>query len=229
MDIRHAGIRRIADASDLGTVTNAQVLQYNSATKKFDGVTLSLSDSTISGILPIAKGGTGVASASAARTGLGLAIGTDVQAYDADLLAIAALSHADGDFMVSNGSAWVAESGATARASLGLTGTVITTDNLSDITSVGTLSAAAITQTGTSGNGLYVLRDLASGSTDSPLVRINNTNASDDQTAVEIAQDGSGAILDLKSDGVTVLKIVMPLDFKSSTAPEPSCAISTAV
>jgi len=55
MDIRHAGIRRIADASDLGTVTNAQVLQYNSATKKFDGVTLSLSDSTISGTLPIAK------------------------------------------------------------------------------------------------------------------------------------------------------------------------------
>jgi predicted RecA/RadA family phage recombinase len=47
--------------------------------------------------------------------------GTDVQAYDADLLAIGALAKTDGNIIVGNGTTWVAESGATARTSLGLT------------------------------------------------------------------------------------------------------------
>lgn len=47
-------------------------------------------------------------------------IGTDVQAYDADLTAIAALTPTDSNIIVGDGSTWVAESGATARTSLGL-------------------------------------------------------------------------------------------------------------
>ena len=43
------------------------------------------------------------------------------QALDSDLTAIAALLNTDGNFIVGNGTTWVAESGATARASLGLT------------------------------------------------------------------------------------------------------------
>jgi len=50
----------------------------------------------------------------------GLTIGTDVQAWDADLDTLAALAKTDNNFIVGNGTAWVAESGATARTSLGL-------------------------------------------------------------------------------------------------------------
>ncbi len=76
--------------------------------------------SQVTGVLPVANGGTGGATAAAARTALGLAIGSDVQAYDADLDAISALAKTDGGIIVGNGSAFVLETGATARTSLGL-------------------------------------------------------------------------------------------------------------
>lgn len=46
--------------------------------------------------VPVTDGGTGASSASSARTNLGLAIGTDVEAWDADLDALAALSSSAG-------------------------------------------------------------------------------------------------------------------------------------
>jgi len=45
---------------------------------------------------------------------------TGYQVSDADLTAIAALAHTDGNFIIGDGDAWVAESGDTARISLGL-------------------------------------------------------------------------------------------------------------
>jgi len=67
--------------------------------------------------------------------GVSSAIQTQIdakQASDADLTAIAALAKTDGNLIVGNGSTWVAESGATARTSLGL-GTISTqaSDNVS--------------------------------------------------------------------------------------------------
>ena len=60
------------------------------------------------------------ADAAAGRTTLGVVIGTNVQAYDAQLAALAGLAVTDGGFIVGNGSNFVLESGATVRTSLGL-------------------------------------------------------------------------------------------------------------
>jgi len=60
------------------------------------------------------------ANAGDQRTTMGVAIGSDVQAWDAQLDDIAALAVTDSNFIVGNGAAWLAESGATARTSLGV-------------------------------------------------------------------------------------------------------------
>lgn len=55
----------------------------------------------------VADGGTGASTASGARTNLGVAIGTDVQAYDAHLDDLAAISPAQGDIIYFDGTDWV--------------------------------------------------------------------------------------------------------------------------
>ena len=62
----------------------------------------------------------GIADAAAGRTALELVVGTNVQAYNAQLAAIAGLAVTDGNIIVGNGTTWVAESGSVARASLGV-------------------------------------------------------------------------------------------------------------
>lgn len=66
------------------------------------------------------RGLLGISDAAAGRTALGLVIGTNVQAYNAQLAAIAGLAVTDGNIIVGNGTTWVAESGSVARASLGV-------------------------------------------------------------------------------------------------------------
>ena len=64
--------------------------------------------------LEVAKGGTGAADAATARTNLG------VQALADGLTDISGLAVTDGNIIVADGTNWVAESGDTARTSLGL-------------------------------------------------------------------------------------------------------------
>tara|TARA_B100000963_G_scaffold328429_1_gene316937 strand:+ start:168 stop:1793 length:1626 start_codon:yes stop_codon:yes gene_type:complete len=84
-------------------------------------IAVDLGASSITGTLAVSDGGTGSTSASGARTNLGVAIGSDVQAFDQQLSDIAGLTPTDSNFIVGNGSNFILESGATARASLGLT------------------------------------------------------------------------------------------------------------
>jgi len=115
-------------------------------------IAVDLAASSITGTLAIGDGGTGATSASAARTALGLAIGTNVQAFDAQLSDIAGLTPSDSNFIVGNGSNFVLETGATARASLGVAiGSQVQAydadlDNLSGCQSGGSAALAALTE-----------------------------------------------------------------------------------
>jgi hypothetical protein len=104
-------------------------------------ITLNQIDLTtdVTGALPLANGGTNATTAADARTNLGLAIGSDVQAYDAQLADIAGLTPSDGGFIVGDGTNFVIESGATARTSLGVD--AAGTDNSTDVTLVTTAAS----------------------------------------------------------------------------------------
>ena len=88
------------------------------------------------------------ADAAAVRTTLGLVINTNVQSYSAVTAAIAGLSTSDGNIIVGNGSTFVAESGATARTSLGLGSIATQASNNVSLTG-GTISSAVDIDGGT--------------------------------------------------------------------------------
>jgi hypothetical protein len=94
---------------------------------EFDGTSLFVTNSTparktlaytdsnitgtaanVTGTVALANGGTGATAAAGARTNLGLVVGTDVQAFNSNLGAIAALAQASGNAIISNGTAWTA-------------------------------------------------------------------------------------------------------------------------
>ena len=85
--------------------------------------------------------------ASAQRTTLGLAIGTNVQAYDAQLADVAGLSPTDNGVIIGNGSNFVLETGDTLRTSLGL---AIGTDvaPIASPTFTGTVNASGLILSG---------------------------------------------------------------------------------
>lgn len=108
---------------------------------------LKLDATSITGTLAVSDGGTGGTSASAARTNLGLAIGSDVQAFDQGLADIAGLAVTDGGIIVGDGSNFVLETGATARTSLGAQTLATDLTTLSSCQSGGAAALAALTST----------------------------------------------------------------------------------
>jgi len=103
-----------------GVVLSADLKTNGGLVIESSKIAVKLDASSITGTLAISDGGTGATSASAARTALGVAIGSDVQAYDAQLADIAGLTPTNNEFIVGNGSNFDTETPAQARTSLGL-------------------------------------------------------------------------------------------------------------
>ena len=123
-DVTDAGSSRITVSGGTGVLVGGGsnlTLDVNEGNLDLASIGGSLDvASQVTGALAVANGGTGATTAAGARTNLGLAIGTDVQAYDAQLADIAGMTPTDGNIIVGDGSNFVLESGATARTSLGL-------------------------------------------------------------------------------------------------------------
>ena len=114
----------------LDGVTSAVQTQIDSKQATLTGGATTIASSNLTASRALTSNGSGKVEVSAVTTtelgyldGVSSAIQTQLdakQASDADLTAIGALAKTDGNLIVGNGSTWVAESGATARTSLGL-------------------------------------------------------------------------------------------------------------
>jgi len=100
------------------TSNSGKYLKTDGTNSSWDAIEINTAD--ITGTLAIANGGTGATDAVTARSNLGLAIGTNVQAYDAQLADVAGLTPTDNGVIIGDGTNFVLESGATLRTSLGL-------------------------------------------------------------------------------------------------------------
>jgi len=128
-------------------------------------------------------------------TQLGLVIGTDVQAWDTKLDDIAALTPTDGNFIVGNGTTWVAESGNTAQASLGLLNGVAT--------EMGTTATASDTGNGSLALGAGSAATTASGAFSAAISAGGGTSAASGTGSYQIGPgtNSTGSSIQFLSSG----------------------------
>jgi hypothetical protein len=143
-----------SDITSLSGLTTAlSVAQGGTGSTTADGALDNLGGTTIG------KGVFKAATAAAAQQAMDTEVGVDVQAYDAGLADIAGLAVTDGNFIVGDGANWVAESGATARTSLGL-GTLATLNEVNAATIAdNSVGAAELNVPGNGTAGQYLASD----------------------------------------------------------------------
>jgi len=155
VDVYLNGVKLIS-GTDFTATNGTSVVLTTGATVGDNVEILAYETFAVANALLAANNLSDLSSASTARTNLGLVIGTDVQAYDAQLADVAGLTPTDGNFIVGDGTNFVTESGATAIASLGITSTAAEINlldgvtattaeiNYLDVTTLGTSEASKV-------------------------------------------------------------------------------------
>jgi hypothetical protein len=174
--LQNGGSNVVVD-SDIGSTVqgyDANTAKYDDATANFTGTLQQGGSNVLTGNQTITLSGDASGSGTTAITvtvaddshnhiisnvdGLQTAL-DGKQPLDADLTAIAALANTDGNFIVGNGTAWVAESGATARTSLGL-GSLATLSSVDAATITdNSVGAAELNVPGNGTAGQYLASD----------------------------------------------------------------------
>ena len=205
------------------TVSTGSTIDFSGATVSNGGTftTVTISGGSITGItdLAIADGGTGASTASAARTNLGLAIGTNVQAYDAGLQSISGLSTSSNQMIYTTGTDTYATTSLTSagrallddadasaqRTTLGLGtlatqnansvaitgGTISGISNLSDIGNALPYSFSTTTTDSDPGSGVLRLNNATQNAATQIYIDDEEANAADVSAFIQLLSGGN--------------------------------------